>query len=127
MKKMTRKTYEILIVEDDRATRILLDNFFGTKGFSSHSVGTGEKAWAELKEIKPQLILIDILLPGMNGITLCRKIKSTNRFESIPVYLISAVPEDEVKSNFDDSKADGYLLKPFDFEIFDSLLEDLNN
>ena len=65
---MTKKAYNILIIEDDRATRILLDNFFRTKGYSSYGVATGEKACAELERNIPQLILIDILLPGMDGI-----------------------------------------------------------
>ncbi|MFX1340230.1 MAG: response regulator, partial [Promethearchaeota archaeon] len=75
----------------------------------------------ELKRYKPKLILLDIILPDIYGYEICKKIKTDNKFKSIPVYYITAVPEADVQKNMEETGADGFFLKPFKFNKFESL------
>jgi CheY-like chemotaxis protein len=124
--KPERETYDILIVEDDTSTIMLLTDYFDIKGFSTIGVTTGIRGLEELKRITPKLILIDIILPDINGYEVCKKIKSLDKFKNIPIFYISAIPESEVRVNLKETGAIGLLSKPFNFPDFKILMEYLN-
>ena len=71
----------------------------------------------------PKLILLDILLPDVSGYEICKKIKADEKLKDIPVYYITAVPEAEVHSKMSETKANGYILKPFNISEFNILLD----
>ena len=73
----------------------------------------------------PKIILLDIILPDLSGYDLCKMIKSEKKFEDVPIYLLTAIPGSEVKKNLDQTQADGYILKPFDFSDFEVIFEAL--
>lgn len=113
--------YDILIVEDDPPTILLLADYFKLRGYSSLGVNTGNRALEELKRTIPKLILLDIILPDINGYEICKKIKLNNKLKDVPVFYITAIPESEVSKNLKNTKANGVLLKPFDFTEFEPL------
>ncbi|MFX1504347.1 MAG: response regulator, partial [Promethearchaeota archaeon] len=100
--------YDILIVEDDRFTITVLNEYFESKGYKIMGVQTGVQGLEELKKFKPKLILLDIILPDINGYEICRKIKTDSKLKSIPVYYITAVPEADVQKNMEETGADGF-------------------
>ncbi len=114
--------YDILIVDDDEATNKVLIDYFKLKGYSSKAVRSGEQVVVELQKVIPKLILLDIILPESDGFEICKEIKSNNNFRDILVYYITAIPRYEVEKMMSETKADGYFLKPFDFEKLDTLL-----
>ena len=120
--------YDILIIEDDSPTITVLTEFFKIKGFTSMGVTTGTKALEELKRSKspPRLILLDILLPDISGYEVCEKIKSNKNLKHIPLYYITAIPESDVREKLEETKADGLLLKPFNFLEFEEVFNYLN-
>ncbi len=124
--KPERQTYDILIVEDDNSTIMVLTDFFDLKGFSTIGVTTGNKGLEELKRITPKLILLDIILPDISGYEVCKKIKSLDKFKNTPVIYISAIPEMEVSENLKETGAEGFLRKPFNFPDFKILFDYLN-
>ena len=102
----------IWCVEDDASIRdieiyTLLSTGFEAKGFED-----GNSAWEALKSEKPELILLDVMLPGMDGVELLKKIKASSSLCDIPVIMATAkgTEYDKVKSL--DMGADDYLVKP---------------
>jgi len=110
--------YDILLIEDDLATIELVTNFFEAKGYTCKGVITGAKGLEELNFNNPKLILLDIILPDVSGFTICKKIKSSEKFSNIPLIYLTAVPENKVTEKIEETKADGYILKPFDLSDF---------
>lgn len=114
---------DVLLIEDDLATIRLLTSYFESKGHSCKGVISGTKGIEELKNSVPKLILLDVILPDLSGYDLCKMIKSDKNLKKIPVYLLTAIPGSEVEKKLDETKADGFILKPFDFSDFEILFE----
>ncbi|MFX1322766.1 MAG: response regulator [Promethearchaeota archaeon] len=121
-----KKEYEILIVDDDESTVNLLLNFFEGKGYKCKQSLLGNNALEFLNKHIPKLILLDILLPDVDGYEICKRLKFNEeykKFKDIPIFYITAVPEVEVVKKLKETGADGYFLKPFDFQEFDILFK----
>ena len=115
--------YDILLIEDDLATIRLLTSYFESKGFTCKGVVSGSKGLDEIKNNPPKLVLLDIILPDYSGYNICKQIKSNKDLRNIAVYLLTAIPGSEVKKNLEESNADGYILKPFDFSDFEVIFQ----
>ena len=120
------KPYDILIIEDDKSTILVLSDYFELKGYNCKGITSGTKGLEELKRYKPKLILLDIILPDIIGYDVCNQIKSNETTKDIPVYYITAIPESEVKTKLIETQADGFLLKPFNFSDFEEILKIFN-
>ncbi len=118
---------EILLIEDDLSTIRLLTSYFESKGHTCKGVISGTKAIEELKANRPRIILLDIILPDVNGYDLSKMIKSDKELQNIPIYLLTAIPGSEVEKNIKDCEADGFILKPFDFSDFEGIINFLEN
>lgn len=118
---MEGAVYDILIIEDDFLTIDLLVDFFQSKGFSCKHRSSASEALEEMQKVVPKMILLDIILPDMSGYEICKKIKSNAKFKDIPIYFITAVPGSEVSNKLEETGADGYFLKPFNFSKFEIL------
>ena len=116
--KVESVQYDILLIEDDLATIRLIKSYFESKGYACKGVISGAKGLEELKNTTPKLILLDIILPDLSGYEICKTIKSNNEYKKIPVFYLTAIAGSEVKKNLKDTKADGYILKPFNFSDF---------
>jgi two-component system alkaline phosphatase synthesis response regulator PhoP len=87
---------------------------------------TGSKAIEELNYNLPQVILLDIILPDLNGYDVCKIIKKNDRFNKIPLYYLTAISASEVEMRLKETGADGYILKPFNFTDFDKIFKILH-
>ncbi|MFX1256469.1 MAG: response regulator [Promethearchaeota archaeon] len=121
--KVEPTQYDILLIEDDLPTIRLITSYFESKGYICKGVISGSKGLEELKRSTPKLILLDIILPDLSGYDLCKIIKSDKKFKNIPIYFLTAIPGSEVEKKLEETKADGYILKPFDFSDFDVIFE----
>ena len=121
--KTETKQYDILLIEDDLATIRLLTSYFESKGYTCKGVVSGTKGLEELANNPPKLVLLDIILPDYSGYNICKQIKSNKDLRNIAVYLLTAIPGSEVEKNLEDSNADGYILKPFDFSDFEVIFQ----
>ena len=121
--KTETSQYDILLIEDDLATIRLLTSYFESKGFSCKGVVSGTKGLEELTNNPPKLVLLDIILPDFSGYDICKRIKASKELQNISVYLLTAIPGSEVEKNLEDSNADGYILKPFDFSDFEVIFQ----
>jgi len=66
---------------------------------------------------------LDIILPDVSGFTICKKIKENEKFKDIPVIYLTAVPGNQVTEKVGETKADGFILKPFDLADFDFVFQ----
>jgi len=122
-KELQAPQYDVLLIEDDPSTIDLIKNYFKRKGYSFKGVLTGLKGIEELKLSTPKLILLDIILPDISGFEICKNIKSHETLKEIPVFYLTAVPGPKVENKMEETKADGYILKPFNLVDLEFLFE----
>ncbi len=103
----------VLIVEDEAAIVTLLRYNLEREGFRVHSTGDGEEAITMVKEYKPDIIVLDWMLPSMSGIDVCKQLRWSPETKSIPIIMLSARGEEGDRIRGLDSGADDYLVKPF--------------
>lgn len=102
---------KILVVEDEKTLRFLISQTLTGEGFEVEEAVDGEEALEKIKKSKPDLILLDLLLPGMNGYDVLLKIKRDFNLGSIPIIILSNLgQEEEIKKGMD-LGADDYLIK----------------
>src|ERR1700678_1764850 len=105
---------KILIVDDETATRAALEMLLHREGFEVRDASSGEAALAECAAFRPDLILLDILMPGIYGFEVCRRIKATPETRLTPVVLITGLSETEDRIKGINAGADDFLSKPID-------------
>lgn len=103
----------IFCVEDDSAIRELMIYTLNTTGFDAVGFEDSMTFWNAMKQQKPELILLDIMLPGEDGISVLKKLRSQTEFEDIPVIMATAKGTEYDKVMGLDLGADDYLTKPF--------------
>ena len=124
--KLVCSKYDILIIDDSKYIIELITKILQFKGFTCKSVNNTSEALEELKKHQPKLILLDVHLPQLSGYEFCNLIKSNKNYKNILVYYFSGVSEAEVAIKTLETKADGFLKKPFDLADFDDILVYLN-
>lgn len=105
---------DILIVEDNTELAELIQAFLFREGFSCYHVGSAEEGLDWLKENKPQVILLDIMLPDMDGFTFCQSVRRTSR---LPIFIMSARSAKTDQLMGFELGADDYMEKPVDPDI----------
>jgi len=114
----------ILLVEDNEDFRFYLkDNL--KQSYSVIEAATGEEGWKKTLAQRPLLIVTDIMMPGLNGLDLCRMVKTDQRVSHTPVILLTARSEDEQFLEGFKAGADDYIPKPFNFQILESRIKNL--
>lgn len=103
----------ILVVEDDFAIRSLITSALEIEGYKYHVAKDGRQAIIEATTQNPELILLDLGLPDMDGVDVIKKIRN---WSTVPITVISARSEDKDKIDALDAGADDYLTKPFSTE-----------
>ena len=109
---------EILVVEDDPTIRTLLEMALMGAGYRHvTSVGRGDEAWDLAKSRKPDLVLLDVMLPGIDGIGVASRIRANPELAGTKILMLTArvQPEDIVRRL--DAGADDYVTKPFDRKV----------
>ena len=115
-KTKPKTKYRVLIVEDEVEIRHYLRNELADTYHISECVNGKEALDFILKE-KPDLVISDVMMPEMDGITLCKKLKANININHIPIILLTAKSRDEDKAEGFDIGADAYVAKPFNVEL----------
>lgn len=105
----------ILIVDDELNVRQMMSMMLETRGYEVHVAGSGEEA-IEKATLKPDLILLDLILPDLEGFEVCRRIRERKHTRGIPIIIVSVkyLFEDKIEGLY--LGADDYLTKPFEYE-----------
>jgi signal transduction histidine kinase/DNA-binding NarL/FixJ family response regulator len=113
-KTKAENRYSVLVVEDNRDLQNFLKNLLENHHYHVRTAADGEEGFKEALKHKPDLILTDVMMPGINGYELARKIKKTGELQSVPVIMLTARTDSFDKIEGLENGADDYLIKPFD-------------
>jgi phosphate regulon transcriptional regulator PhoB len=104
---------KILIIEDEKDIIKMLEYNLGKEGFKTLSSRDGEDALDLTKSERPDLILLDLMLPGMDGLEVCKTLKGDTKTASIPIIMLTAKSQESDKIVGLELGADDYMTKPF--------------
>ncbi len=104
---------KVLIADDEHNIRHILDFSLNSEGFDVVSADNGEDAFTLAVSENPDLIILDVMMPGQGGIETCRQIKADERTSGIPVILLTAKSSREDRDEGSAAGADEYVTKPF--------------
>ncbi len=104
----------ILVVDDDPVIVRLLEVNFRLEGFEVVTALRGEDALALSREAPPDIILLDVMMPGMDGYEVCRQLRETPELAQVPVLFLSARARDDDRSRGMGLGVADYVTKPFD-------------
>ena len=103
----------IYLVEDDESIRELVSYALKSSGFETRGFENGEAFWRAVQEMPPAMAILDIMLPGDDGLAILRQLKETPRTADIPVIMLTAKATEYDKVHGLDLGADDYVTKPF--------------
>ncbi len=110
------KKAKILIVDDTVDTVELLTKRFRAEGYDTAAAYDGEEALRQVRDYEPDIILLDVMMPRLDGYEVCRRLKKDETTKHIPILMLTAKSEVPDKIKGLDTGADGYLTKPFDYK-----------
>ncbi|MDD3149420.1 MAG: response regulator [Candidatus Gastranaerophilales bacterium] len=111
---MSANKKRILIVDDEQDIVETLKFMLESEGFECLSAYDGEEALNLAKNEKPDLIILDVMLPKINGYKICRLLKFDAKYKNIPILMITARSQEEDKAIGEETGADEYITKPFE-------------
>jgi len=110
----TSDTAKVLVVDDDLGSVDLLQAYLEAEGYQVMVAYQGEEALEKAFARQPDLVLLDVIMPGLNGFEVCRRLKADPRTQFVPVVIITALRERKDKIAGAEAGADDFLTKPFD-------------
>ena len=110
--------HHILVAEDDPSILMSIEFLLKNAGYSVTTANSGHHAWEMLQENAPDLAILDVMLPAIDGLDLCRRIRASDGMQSTKVLMLSARGRDtEIRAGLQ-LGADAYMTKPFSTRDF---------
>lgn len=106
-------TATIMVVEDEADLNLMLRYNLEAEGFKVVAAASGDEAVDAIRDTRPDLILLDWMLPGLSGIELCRRWRAREETATIPIIMLTARGEEEERVRGLETGADDYMVKPF--------------
>lgn len=107
----------ILLVDDVSSNIMLLEKILQDAGYTTVSASSGEDALAIAKQSQPALVLLDVMMPDMDGFEVCQKMRTTKELQTIPVIFLTALEDEESRIKGLEMMGDDYLTKPIHREL----------
>jgi putative two-component system response regulator len=104
---------DILVVDDERLNLRMLEDLLRTEGYGVRTAQDGEQALERVREAPPDLILLDVMMPKLDGYEVCRRLKGNKETVFIPIIMVTALTRLEQKIKGIEAGADDFLTKPF--------------
>lgn len=112
----------ILVVDDNLDNLLLTEILLDTAGYEVRTAQDAGQAWEALRLSRPSLILMDIQLPGTDGLDLTRQLRQTTEFRDLPIVALTAYAMKGDEENARRAGCDGYITKPIDTRTFASTI-----
>ena len=120
---MDKKAYTILIIEDEPDISELIEYSLTQSGYSIIVSDNGEKGIEFARKHSPDLILLDLMLPGINGIDVCRVLKNDKDTSEVSIIMLTALGQEEDIIKGLETGADDYVTKPFSFPVLEARIQ----
>jgi DNA-binding response OmpR family regulator len=121
--KTERKATTVLLIDDERAYRQAVSDVLNSQGYTVVQAGSAAEALRVLEMVTPELIMLDVMMPEVDGLTLLRQLSDEPRFLSVPIIMASAKAQAIDRWSAWERGASAYLAKPFTFDEVSSLVE----
>lgn len=108
---------KILVIDDDPVLLRLLESHLSEKGFEPVAAHEADRGLQLAMSISPSLIILDVMMPIINGYNICRLLKNESAFKHIPIMLLTGRDNDEDMRIGEEAGADAYLTKPVDIPL----------
>lgn len=112
---MSEQQIKVLVIEDDEYSRDALAHLLASEGYDAQSAHDGEAGLEKAKETNPDVIVLDLNLPGIDGKQVIKMIRGDESIASIPILVVTG-DDDKAAQAAVDIGADGYLTKPVEFD-----------
>jgi CheY-like chemotaxis protein len=109
----------ILVVEDEEPVQQLVADLLDGEGYHVLVADDGLQALALIHTTSPDLVLTDLMMPGMNGVELCRRLRADERTRQVPIVVMTAAGRGQSEA----ARADAYVAKPFDIDVLLEIVE----
>lgn len=119
------KIHKILVVDDDAFMRLSLKTVLENENYVVIESADGKEAVAAFEEHLPDCVLLDGLMPNLNGFTACNEIRAMQHGKAIPIFIVSGLSKDEIKKEYPNTKATGYIFKPIDWKNLIKVIQKL--
>ena len=120
---MKKTSYTVLVVEDEPDIRELIEFNLMKYDYNVLLANNGEKGLKDASSYEPDLILLDLMLPGIQGIDVCRVIKSDENIKNTPIIILSALGQEEDIVSGLEAGADDYVSKPFSLDVLNARIK----
>lgn len=108
---------KVLIVDDSESIRSILAMRFEVSGYDVIAAKDGQEALEKVKNEKPAILILDLMLPKINGYEVCRMLKFDEKYKDLPIIILSALDQQEEREKAIKSGADAYFIKLFDLDL----------
>ena len=105
--------FRILVVDDEQLICELVESLFADRGVEVETAASGAEALKRAARNPPDLILLDVVLPGLNGHAVCRLLRNRPRLREVPIYMLTASAREADRAASASAGANGHIEKPF--------------
>ena len=104
---------KILVADDSNTIRSVAESLLKQEGYEVFSAAEGAKALSLIKTVEPDLIILDSLMPGLDGLQVCQELKKEGKYRDIPILIFLSSAEYKIQEEFQELGVSGFVLKPF--------------
>ncbi len=122
---MNKQIFKVLIVDDEPEIEELLSYNFRKRGFEVMTAGNGFSGFNILNGFTPDVIILDIMMPYVNGISMCKELKNDYRYKNIPVLFLSATSNSDLIKSALDAGGARFISKPIQLNLLIDLVVDM--
>ena len=105
---------KILAIDDEADVLLQVEFILKKNGYDVVTASDGKDGWELINKEKPDLVLLDLILPGIEGVEIAKRMKSSQELKATPIILLTA-SADSINQKMQETRADDYLLKPFEY------------
>ena len=120
---MTKEKIRVLVVEDEEDIVEMISYNLQKEGYRTLAAFNGEEAINKANKERPDLIILDLMLPGIDGLEVCKLLRQQKRTAQTPIIMLTAKSQDSDRITGIETGADGYLTKPFDLKTLISMIK----
>jgi len=114
---------KILAIDDDKTVRLLVSRCLEKEGHQVVAAENGEQGLSMVSQENPDLILLDVMMPGLNGLEVCTKLKNAPETKTIPIFMLTGKTQMQDIDEALSAGADNYISKPFDPQKLDRIIQ----